>query len=958
MTSLSTFNTVLVIGSGPVSSAQPATSAADTDLSCRALVAAGKTVILVTSDPNVFRDERMAARFYVAPLTTEFVSQVLRREKPDAVLASAGGQIALDIVQKVAANGLLAALGVQVLGSPLSAISQTENGEALRNLLADLQIPLPESTYTDNQEQALAIANDIGYPVMMRRGQTRGIARNSVELIRLITDSIGGGKILIERAIRSYKAVELVVMRDAADNCVLLGTLENFDPVGVNPVNTTTITPAQSLTDSDRSALRSASFKVARALDLQGVATVSFAIDPNSPTWYMLKFRLGLAWATDLVERATGYPVATVNTAVALGKNLPGININAEAPDAPKMVADIEPGIDAIVARFPQFPQSGLSGAKLGPQLAAGGAIITAGRMLESVLLQGIYSLRQAPTTVIPASMRAWDEDELTQHIIHPSDLRLAAFWVALERDYTVAELAELAHVNRIFIAAVATLVRTVKELRTNPLDTDLLHTAKRYGFLDTTIANIWQTKEDAVHQLRQVAGILPTFKSLDGMGLIEQPTATFYATYEQENESVAEGTKRVIVLAPNAAAPWLNLAHESISTKMLTAIHDAGYTPILVGSSPRPLICPGAKHYISNVAPELIRDIVAIEQPVGVICQTAGREGSSVARMLSKLDIPVLGSTVGATRKVPHAQLDAVLDGLSDAEWRVEQNRNVETTIEATHLAVDAIADGETVAVLGVINSLEQNESRAGTVLAVTPPRKKAAPLTDKAIEITVTMSQMMGLIGFVHADMVVENGTITVTFIGPSASATVPFLAKTLRSDAISLACRVLLGQKLADCGVESGQLAQAPGVHVLLPVLRSGLIAPGKTIPEMVQTGLVMGTDLSLGKALIKAFAAAHEPLPDHGTVLLEEGTTDRENLAPRLASLGFQIVGPEHAKHLNSVQLIVMNEPDDELRRRATAHTVPILNTVAADAILQVFEARAFSLAPLINTRTDA
>ncbi|WP_054676163.1 ATP-binding protein [Lacticaseibacillus sharpeae] len=297
---MSTFNTVLVIGSGPVSSAQPATSAADTDLSCRALVAAGKTVILVTSDPNVFRDERMAARFYVAPLTTEFVSQVLRREKPDAVLASAGGQIALDIVQKVAANGLLAALGVQVLGSPLSAISQTENGEALRNLLADLQIPLPESTYTDNQEQALAIANDIGYPVMMRRGQTRGIARNSVELIRLITDSIGGGKILIERAIRSYKAVELVVMRDAADNCVLLGTLENFDPVGVNPVNTTTITPAQSLTDSDRSALRSACFKVARALDLQGVATVSFAIDrtvrpgtcsnsawdlPGQPTW-------------------------------------------------------------------------------------------------------------------------------------------------------------------------------------------------------------------------------------------------------------------------------------------------------------------------------------------------------------------------------------------------------------------------------------------------------------------------------------------------------------------------------------------------------------------------------------------------------------------------------------------------------------------------------------------------
>ncbi len=951
---MSNINTVLVIGSGPVSSAQPATSPADTDLSCRALVAAGKTVILVTSDPNVFRDQRMATRFYVSPLTSEFVSQVIRREHPDAILATSGGQIALDLIRQVDESGLLRHLNVAVLGSPLRAIRQTENGEALRHLLTTLKIPVPESTYTETESDALAIANDIGYPVMMRRGQTRGIARNSDELVRLITDSIGNGKILIERAIRSFKAIELVVMRDGADNCVLLGTLENFDPVGVNPVNTVAFTPAQSLTDADRRALRQASFKVARAIDLRGVATVSFAVDPTSDIWYMLKFRLGLAWATDLVERATGYPVATVNTAVALGHELPEININGDVTDAHKMVASIEPGIDAIVARFPQFPQSGLSGAKLGPQLVASGAIITAGRMLESVLLQGIYALRQSPTTVIPASIRAWDEDTLTQHIIHPSDLRLAAFWVALERDYTVPELAELAHVNRTFIAAVATLVRTAGLLKTGQGDPELLHRAKRYGFLDTTIANIWGVTDVHVRELREEHNIRPTFKALDGMGLIEQPTATYYATYEQENESVASGRKRVIVLAPNAAAPWLNLAHESISTKMLTAIHDAGYTPILVGSSPRPLICPGAKHYISNVSPELIRDIVAIEQPLGVICQTAGREGSSVARMLNKLDIPVLGSTVGATRKVPQAQVQSVLAGLSDEEWRVVQDRNATGSISATHLAVDAIADGDDVAVMGVINSLEQNESRAGTVLAVTPPRKKAAPLTTKASDITVTLSRMMGLVGFVHADMVVEDGTIAVTFIGPSASATVPFLAKTLRNDAIQLACRVLLGQKLADSDVASGQLPQAPGVHVLLPVLRSGLVAPGNKIPEMVQTGLVMGTDLSLGKALIKAFAAAHEPLLSYGTVLLEEGTPEAAKLAPRLATLGFQIVGHDHAAHLNDVQLIVMNEPDDELRRRATAYTVPILNTVSADAILQVFEARAFSLAPLVAT----
>lgn len=940
---------VLVIGSGPVGSAQPATSPAETDLTCRELALAGKDVVLVTSDPDVFRNKKIHVHFYVEPLTAEFIAQVIRRERPDGILASAGGQIALNITLQLEASGLLKQFGVQVLGSDIDAIKRTEDGEALRSFLKAERIPTPESIYVEETAGALREADTMGYPVLVRRGQSRGIARSNSELSSMLEHSIGGGRILIERAIHRFKAVELVLMRDSADNCVLLGTIEDLDPVGVNPANTMVVTPAQTLRDRERNELRNAARRVLKDLNIRGCATVSFAIDPAGGDWYMLKVKIGLAWGTSLIARATAYPVAGVNAAIALGGALPDIKIGADK----KMAASIEPGIDAIVARFPQFAQELLNGAKLGPQLVAGGSIITAGRTLESVLMQGIYSLSHDHKNIINPKMRDWSEDEITAHIIKANALRLPAIFLALQHGFTIRELAELTQVNPIFIAALDELRRVCAELHGGDTSADLLRLAKNYGLSDKTIAHLTDQHTADVRKARQEAGVTPTFKTIDAMALIVPDTPTFYETYEKENESKKAAAPGVIVIEPNVSAPWLNSAHESISSAMLASIKDAGYTPILVGSTPRPLVYPGVKQYLINASEEHILDIVDLEQPLGVICQTAGREGSRIATTLHKAGVKILGSTIQPrSEKMPQAFTDALATlSAGDGDWEYHYERGADTQDAKTHLAVDAISDGSTVAVLGVINSLEQNESRSGTVLAVTPPRRGAAEMTQRAVNCTVTLTKALQLKGFVHVDLAATDHTLTVSFIGPSASATVPFLAKTLRRDCIDLACSVLLGKKLADLGVQSGQLAQTAGVHVLLPVLRSGLTAADSDVATVVQTGLVMGSDHNLGKALIKAFAAAHEPLPDHGTVLLEKDTNASAALAPRLSALGFQLVGTERAETLQDVQLIVMNNPDMAMRQVATAHMVPILNTVSADAIMRIFEARAFALAPL-------
>jgi carbamoyl-phosphate synthase large subunit len=941
------YERVMVISSGPVGSAQPATSPAETDLTCRELVNAGKEVILLTSDPNIFRSADPRIHYFITPLTAEFVSQVIRREHPDAILPSAGGQIALNIMQEIDKSGLLEQLHVRVLGSSIEAMVKSEDGEQFRAFLNQAQIPTPESTYVNDAQAALNCADRIGYPVLMRRGQSRSIARTRGELSNVIAASIGGGRILIERAIHRFKAVQFVMMRDSAGTCVLLGTIESLDPVGVNAANTTVVTPAQTITDRDRSALRSAGIEVMNKLGILGCATLSFAIDPRSSDWYMLKLKLGLSWTSSLIARATAYPVAGVNTAVALGERLDQIRIGAHK----QMVAAIEPGVDAIVARFPQFPRQLQTGAQLGPQLLAGGAIMTAGRTLEATLMQGIYTLGHDDSHVLSSEIRAWNEDEVTAHVIKANALRLPALWLALTRGFTVRELSELSQINPLFIAAISKIINCLDALALDH-STLKLRQAKNYGIADATIASIWQVAEEELRQTRQDADILPTYKTLDAMGLIEPDTPTYYASYGATGESEPGNLPSVIVIEPNTAAPWLNSAHESISSAMLAAIKDSGCTPILLGSTPRPLVYPGVKHYLLGASNEHILDVLDLEQPLGVICQTAGREGSRIAHMLKRRGITILGSAPskhGANRVAP--KLRDALAALSTDGWQLEYCGDIAGDPESTHLAIDAIADGQDVAVLGVINSLEQSESRAGKVLAVTPPRKGAAKMTEKAVATAVSLTRTLGLVGFVHLDLVVRDQHMAVTFIGPSASATVPFLAKTVRKDVVAVACAVLLGQKLADLGIQSGQLEQAPGVHVLLPVLRSGLTAPGSQVPTIVQTGLVMGSDMMLGKALIKAFAAAHQPLSAHGTVLLEEGTTAGAALAPRLANLGFQIVGMERAKKLNNVQLIVIDKPDIDFRRRATAHMVPLINTVSADAILQVFEARAFSMMPL-------
>lgn len=942
-----TVQSILVIGTGPVGSAQPTSFPAAVATACQVLTAAGKDVTLVTSDPNAPRDNHIAGRIFVAPLTVDFISQVIRRERPDAILGTIGGQSAVHILRQVQQSGLLRQLHIPVLDTNDSILNTLEDGEAFRHFLGEQHLPNPESTYIKSDNQATDVADKIGYPVLMRRGANRGIANNADELRQLISNTDHWGRLRIERAINGLKAVECVLVRDNNNTKLLIGTTENFDPVGVNPANTIVLSPAQTITDHERNVLRAAAFRVLDALDIRGTATFSFALDDTSADWYLLKVRVGTTWATELTQTATAYPITEVSTQIALGRNVDEIEIGAGVP------AVIEPTQDAIMTRFPQFGEDHLNGATLGPQLVASGAILGAGANAESAILEGLRIQLGAKLTadVVPATITNWDDGELTQHIIRANALRLPTIWSAFDRGYTLDELVELSRINVGLLAIVQHLSQLHQQLTSHPGDLDLLREAKRYGITDAAIANRWDMTTDQVAALRAELAIQPTFKAIDGGGQIINASRSYYSSFGDESEPRVGTKPRVVIVTPTSTHLWLNEAQGAVTAALADAITQAGYAPVMITNSTVKQNVAGVRRYLATGSTEEILTIIHHEDPIGVICQASGNDGAALAGRLRAAGVNVLGSNADSVTTFDQSKAGAAVAGESDSDWEVSLDFTASIAPGSTHLAVDALSDGETVAVLGVINSLEHNADVAGTVLAVTPPRKGVAALTRRVTAITVNLAKMYGLIGFVHTEFVVNGHQIIVRRVAPTVNATVPFLAKTTTVDFGSLAAHVYLGNKLADLGITSGQLAQADGVHVLLPVYRQGLPAPDTDRPEMVQTGVVMGSDTALGKALIKAFAAAHQPLPDHGPILLDLADDKASALAGRLRAQGFQIQPDGTRITRANVRLVITDSPSADVRAQATARTIPIINSVCADAMLRVYEARAFSLEPL-------
>jgi carbamoyl-phosphate synthase large subunit len=538
---------ILVIGSGPIIIGQAAEFDYAGTQACLALKEEGYEVVLVNSNPaTIMTDREIADRVYIEPITLEFVSQILRRERPDAIVPTLGGQTGLNMAAQLARSGILDELGIELLGTGLDAIQKAEDRDLFKQLMAELGQPVPDSDIVHTVVEAVEVGARIGYPLIVRPAYTLGgtgggICANEAELVRVVGKGLELSPItecLVEQSIAGYKEIEYEMMRDSADNTMVVCNMENFDPVGVHTGDSIVFAPTQTLTDREHEMLRDASITIVRALGIEGGCNVQLALDPNSFGYYVIEVNPRVSRSSALASKATGYPIAKIAAKIAVGLTLDEIR----NPVTGTTWSMFEPMLDYVVAKIPRWPFDKFARAdrRLGTQMKATGEVMSIGRSIEESLLKAVRSLEIGTDHIFDASVANLPDDILEERLLHARDDRLFCLAEAIRRGRTIAELHEQTGIDLFFLDKIAHILEIEDRLRVTPGDTESLWIAKRNGFSDSAIARLWGRTPDAVRQARQDAGFRPVYKMVDTCaGEFASETPYFYSSYEQENESV-----------------------------------------------------------------------------------------------------------------------------------------------------------------------------------------------------------------------------------------------------------------------------------------------------------------------------------------------------------------------------------------------------------------------------------
>ncbi|MEW9033357.1 MAG: carbamoyl-phosphate synthase large subunit, partial [Planifilum fimeticola] len=536
---------ILVIGSGPIVIGQAAEFDYAGTQACQALREEGVEVVLVNSNPaTIMTDTHMADKVYIEPLTPDFLVQVIRKERPDGLLPTLGGQTGLNLSVELAKQGILEREGVRLLGTDLAAIIRAEDRKQFRALMEELGEPVPDSAIVQSVEEAVRFADDAGYPVIVRPAYTLGgtgggIAGSEEALREIAENGLRYSPIrqcLIEKSIAGYKEIEYEVMRDAADNCIVVCNMENVDPVGVHTGDSIVVAPTQTLSDRDHQRLRSAALRIIRALDIRGGCNVQIALDPKSDQYYVIEVNPRVSRSSALASKATGYPIARIAAKIAIGYTLDEL-MN---PVTGQTFACFEPTIDYVVCKIPRWPFDKFSSAnrKLGSQMKATGEVMAIGRTLEESLLKALRSLEIGADHLFLESAEHLADEELKRRLKEPDDERLFLLAEWFRRGGSREEAHRLTGIDPFFLHKIEGIVEMERRLaQRGELAPDLLREAKRMGFTDRVIARLCRTTEDAVRSLRRDLDIRPVYKMVDTCAAeFDAATPYYYATYERED--------------------------------------------------------------------------------------------------------------------------------------------------------------------------------------------------------------------------------------------------------------------------------------------------------------------------------------------------------------------------------------------------------------------------------------
>ena len=941
---------ILVIGSGPIVIGQAAEFDYAGTQACLALKEEGYEVILCNSNPaTIMTDPAIADKVYMEPLTLEYIARIVRFERPDAIIPGIGGQTGLNLAMQLEKKGILKECHVQLLGTPSESIEQAEDRELFKELCERLGEPVLPSQIANTMEEGLAAAETIGYPVVLRPaftlgGTGGGFADNEEEFREIMKNALVLSpvhQVLVEKSIKGFKEIEYEVMRDANDTAIAICNMENLDPVGIHTGDSIVVCPSQTLTNKEYHMLRDSALRLIRALKIQGGCNVQFALDPKSFQYYLIEVNPRVSRSSALASKASGYPIARVSAKICVGMTLDEIRLA-------NTCAAFEPALDYVVTKMPRFPFDKFSDAnnRLGTQMKATGETMSVGRTFEESLLKGIRSLEIGVYHLHMPKFDSWGREDLLDYIKIGTDDRIYAIAQLLRMGVSVEEIVEKSTIDAFFIRKLQNITAMERELSGAVMDSSVYYQAKKMGFSDRAVAQIWNVPERKVFALRQSSNIRPVYKMIDTCASeFSSYVPYFYSTYEQENESLVSDREKIIVLGSGPIRIGQGVEFDYSTVHAIWSIRKAGYEAIIINNNPETVSTDytcSDKLYFEPLTVEDVMNVIHLEKPKSIVVSLGGQTAINLAEPLARLGVPIIGTDVQAIRNaedrgcfekimeqlgIPQPQAEAVTDieaGVAAAtrigypvlvrpsyvlggramqivsneealrhylQTAVEVNDDspvlVDKYIMGKELEVDAICDGRDVFIPGIMEHVERTGIHSGDSISVYPTFSVSPKVKEKIIDYTVKLGLEIGIVGLYNIQFICDGrDEVYVIEVNPRSSRTVPFLSKATGVQMADIATQVILGRSLREQGITEVYGREKQRWFVKAPAFSFSKIRGVESYlsPEMKSTGEAIGYDDKLTRALYKALQASGMKVANYGTVLLTIADKDKEEVLP--------------------------------------------------------------------------
>ncbi len=953
---------ILVIGSGPIVIGQAAEFDYAGTQACLALKEEGYEVVLCNSNPaTIMTDTSIADKVYMEPLTLEYVAKIVRHERPDAIVPGIGGQTGLNLAMQLEKKGILKECRAELLGTSSESIEKAEDRELFKELCESLGEPVLPSAVANTAEEAVTAAREIGYPVVLRPaftlgGTGGGFADDEQEFLELIKNALSLSpvhQVLIEKSVKGFKEIEYEVIRDANDTAITVCNMENLDPVGIHTGDSIVVCPSQTLTNKEYQMLRDSALKIIRALKIEGGCNVQFALDPNSFQYYLIEVNPRVSRSSALASKASGYPIARVSAKISVGMTLDEIML-VNTP------ASFEPALDYVVTKMPRFPFDKFTDAnqKLGTQMKATGEVMSVGRTFEESLLKAVRSLETGVSHLYMEKFEKQDADALMDYIRIGTDDRIFAIARLLRLGESVSSIHKQTGIDPFFLNKMKHITEIEQELKADIGNRELLYQAKKNGFSDRAVGELWNMTEEDVYEMRKKYRIFPVYKMIDTCASeFESYVPYFYSTYEDENESVIEERKKIVVLGSGPIRIGQGVEFDYSTVHAVKTIKEAGYEAIIINNNPETVstdYTTSDKLYFEPLCVEDVMNVIEMEKPDGVIASLGGQTAINLAKPLEERGVKLIGTGCAAIEKaenrdafeklllelnIPQPKGQAVTnieDGVRAAEEigypvlvrpsfvlggramqivaKEEQLRHyLKTAVEidedkpvlvdkyicGKEVEVDAVCDGRDVFVPGIMELVERTGIHSGDSISVYPAFSISEKVKETILEYAKKLGLGIGIVGLYNIQFIVDKkDQVYIIEVNPRSSRTVPFLSKATGYPIPDIATKVILGKTLKEQGIDVIYPKERTKWYVKAPAFSFSKLQgmDAYLSPEMKSTGEAIGYDKKLHRAMYKAMIASGIRVQNYGTVIVTLADEDKEEAIPlirRFYDMGFNI-----------------------------------------------------------------